>query len=116
MMMTIRDNIKILCSIVGVLTYGLPLLLNSVFLDEFYGVGTPLILGLYFTVDSFPINSLRKGFTLSAGVFFLGLFLILAYDTIIDELFKTYWWVVGNFIITVICFLYLAFRNGFTRH
>jgi len=110
-------NIKIVWVIVGVLAYALPFLFKSEFLDMFYFLGSCLSLGGYLITDSYKMRSIQERVSMSAGIFFICLFLIFEGDDLLDWEYQTYWYVIFCVVITILLwFILLVFKKHYIRH
>lgn len=109
-------RIKILLSIILLAAYGVPLLVSKStesyeysFIDMFYGIGTTLGIGFYLMIDSCKLKLHYENYLFSAGVFFVGLSLVFILDLILYRDFRTYWYVMFNFLTALICYLSLTY-------
>jgi hypothetical protein len=96
-----KNSLKIFLIILGVMAYGLPLITNSAFIDEIYGIITPFAIGWYIIIDSIKIKSYKDCAGISGGCFLVLLSIVLALDTINDDDINTYKGTIFIFIITL---------------
>jgi len=101
-------------SVCAFFSYTLPFIFKSDAINIIYAIGTTFSIGGILLVVSWKLDKISHYYIMSAGIWFEGLSLIYLLDISLDFMFKSYYYVLFNCLITILTWfvIFLIRRFG----